>query len=95
MPHLFSEAPRKGYLTRFNFNMLFSQAWLKSLIPSNIIAGFKTSGIFPYIHLPFLFQLMTLAVTKMIVNLMNKTMMRKNCHMAVMGSVQCHQVKQH
>ena len=28
--------------------MLFSQAWLKSLIPSNIIAGFKTSGIFPY-----------------------------------------------
>ena len=35
-------------ITRFNFNMLFSQAWLKSLIPSNIIAGFKTCGVYPY-----------------------------------------------
>jgi len=43
----FQKHPGK-VITRFNFNMLFSQAWLKSLIPSNIIAGFKTSGIFPY-----------------------------------------------
>ena len=35
-------------ITRFNFNMLFSQAWLKSLIPCNIIAGFKTCGVYPY-----------------------------------------------
>jgi len=35
-------------ITRFNFNRLFYQAWLKSLIPSNIIAGFKTCGVFPY-----------------------------------------------
>ncbi len=43
----FQKHPGK-VIARFNFNMLFSQAWLKSLIPSNIIAGFKTSGIFPY-----------------------------------------------
>ncbi len=35
----FQKHPGK-VIMRFNFNMLFSQAWLKSLIPSNIIAGF-------------------------------------------------------
>lgn len=35
---------RKGY--KFNFNMLFSQAWLKSLVPGTIA---RTCGVFPYI----------------------------------------------
>ena len=43
----FQKHPGK-VITRFNFNMLFSQAWLKSLIPCNIIAGFKTCGVYPY-----------------------------------------------
>lgn len=35
-------------ITKFNFNLVFSQAWLKALVPSNIIAGFKKSGVYPY-----------------------------------------------
>ena len=35
-------------ITKFNFNLLFSQAWLKSLVPGNIIAGFKKCGVYPY-----------------------------------------------
>ena len=35
-------------ISKFNFNKLFSQAWLKSLIPANLIAGFKTCGIYPF-----------------------------------------------
>ena len=30
------------------FNLLFSQAWLKYLVPGNIIAGFKKCGVYPY-----------------------------------------------
>jgi len=43
----FQKCPGK-VITRLNFNKLFSQAWLKSLIPSNIVAGFKTCKVFPY-----------------------------------------------
>ena len=35
-------------ITKFNFYLLFSQAWLKSLVPGNIIAGFKKCGVYPY-----------------------------------------------
>ena len=35
-------------ITKFNFNELFSEAWLKSLIPANIIAGFRKCGVYPY-----------------------------------------------
>ena len=35
-------------ITKFNFNLLFSQAWLKYLVPGNIIAGFKKCGVYPY-----------------------------------------------
>ncbi len=31
---------------KFNFNFLFSKAWLQALTPANLIAGFKTCGIF-------------------------------------------------
>ena len=36
----FQKNPGK-VITKFNFNELFSQAWLKSLVPANLIAGFK------------------------------------------------------
>ena len=35
-------------ITKCNLNLLFSQPWLKSLVPANIIAGFKKSGLYPY-----------------------------------------------
>ena len=43
----FQKNPGK-VITKFNFNQLFSQAWLKSLTPANLIAGFKTCGVFPF-----------------------------------------------
>ena len=43
----FQKNPGK-LITKFNFNLLFSQAWLKALIPSNIVAGFKTCGVYPF-----------------------------------------------
>ena len=35
-------------VTKFNFNTLFSQAWLKAVSPINVISGFKTCGMHPY-----------------------------------------------
>ena len=34
-------------VTKFNFNSLFSQAWLQSVTPANVIARFKTCGMYP------------------------------------------------
>ena len=34
-------------IAKFNFNLLFWQAWLRALTPSNLIAGFKTCGVYP------------------------------------------------
>ena len=44
--NFFQKNPGK-IITKFNFNGLFSQAWLQSLVPANVIAGFKTCGIYP------------------------------------------------
>ena len=33
---------------KFNFNTLFSQAWLKAISPINVISGFKTCSMHPY-----------------------------------------------
>ena len=35
-------------ITKFNFNSLFSKAWLQSVTPANIIAGFKSCGVYPF-----------------------------------------------
>ena len=37
-------------ITMFNFNSLFSQAWFRAVVPANIVAGFKTCGVFPLNH---------------------------------------------
>lgn len=42
--HFFQKNPGK-VITKFNFNMLFSQ---EALVPANIIAGFKKCGVYPY-----------------------------------------------
>ena len=33
---------------KYQFNEIFSKAWLKSLVPANVISGFKTCGIHPF-----------------------------------------------
>ena len=43
----FQKNPGK-IINKFNFNLLFSQAWLKALIPANIVAGFRTCGVYPF-----------------------------------------------
>ena len=35
-------------ITEFNFNKVFSEAWLKSVVPVNIVAGFRKCGVDPY-----------------------------------------------
>ena len=34
-------------VTRYTFNKLFSQAWMKSMTIKNILAEFRVSGIYP------------------------------------------------
>ena len=46
--HQFFQKNPGKVITKFNFNKLFSEAWLKSLIPANIIAGFRKCGVYPY-----------------------------------------------
>ena len=45
--HKFFSKKSGKIITKFNFNSLFSQAWLQSLVPANLISGFKTCGIYP------------------------------------------------
>lgn len=45
--HDFTQRNPGKVITRFSFNKLFSQAWLKSVNPSNLIAGFKVCGVYP------------------------------------------------
>ena len=35
-------------ITRHEFSQLFSQAWCKAISMTNIMGGFKTTGIFPF-----------------------------------------------
>ena len=46
--HEFFQKNLGKVITKFNFNQLFSQAWLKSLTPANLIAGFKVCDIHPF-----------------------------------------------
>ena len=34
--------------TKYQFNEIFSKAWLKSMIPGNIIGGFRVCGVYPF-----------------------------------------------
>ena len=46
--HLYFQKNPGKVINKFNFNLLFSQAWLKALIPANIVAGFRTCGVYPF-----------------------------------------------
>ena len=35
-------------ITKYQFSQLFSEAWLKTMNPANIISGFRSCGIFPF-----------------------------------------------
>ena len=35
-------------ITKYQFSLLFSEAWLKTMIPANIISGFRTCGVYPF-----------------------------------------------
>ena len=35
-------------ITKYNYNSIFSKAWLNSLVPANIVSGFKTCGVYPF-----------------------------------------------
>ena len=35
-------------ITKHQFSKLFSEVWLKTMVPSNIISGFKYCGIYPF-----------------------------------------------
>ena len=35
-------------ITKYQFNEIFSKAWLKSMVPGSIINGFKVCGVYPF-----------------------------------------------
>ncbi len=35
-------------VTKFNVNSLFCKAWLSTVVPANIVAGFRTCGVYPF-----------------------------------------------
>ena len=46
--HDFLQSNPGQIITKFNFNGLFAKAWGAALTPANLIAGFRTCGIYPY-----------------------------------------------
>jgi hypothetical protein len=45
--HLYMQNNPGKVVTRYQFSSLFCRAWLKAVTPTNIISGFRVSGIFP------------------------------------------------
>ena len=43
---LVAQKNRGKVITKFNFNSLFAKAWLSAVVPSNIMTGFKTCGVY-------------------------------------------------
>ena len=46
--HQFLQSNPGKVITKFNFNSLFSKAWLSAVTPANVMAGFKTCGVYPF-----------------------------------------------
>ena len=44
--NFFSDNPGK-VINHYNFGAIFSRAWSKAMTPSNIMAGFKVTGVYP------------------------------------------------
>ena len=46
--HQFLQTNPGKIITKFNFTSLFSKAWLQAVTPGNVMAGFKTCGVYPF-----------------------------------------------
>ena len=46
--HHFIQSNPGKVINKFNFNSLFSKAWLSAVTPANVISGFKTCGVYPF-----------------------------------------------
>ena len=46
--HNFIQRHSGRVITKYQFNEIFSTAWLKSMTPANIISGFKACGAYPF-----------------------------------------------
>ena len=46
--HQFIQSNPGKVITKFNFNSLFSKAWLDAVTPANVVSGFKTCGVYPF-----------------------------------------------
>ena len=47
MSWLLCNNPNK-VITRFQFNEIFSKAWMRGMSMRSVISGFKTTGVFPF-----------------------------------------------
>ena len=45
--HDYIQANPGRVVTKYQFSSLLSQAWMKTMVPSNIISGFRTCGVYP------------------------------------------------
>ena len=45
--HYLQSHPGK-VITKYQFNQLFSEAWLKTMTPANIVSGFRSCGVYPF-----------------------------------------------
>ena len=45
--HLYMSCNPGKAVNRFNFTEIFSRAWTKAMTPANIVAGFRSTGIYP------------------------------------------------
>ena len=45
--HLYMSCNPGKAVNRFNFTETFSRAWTKAMTPANIVAGFRSTGIYP------------------------------------------------
>ena len=46
--HCYLQSHPGTLITKYQFNQVFSEAWLKAMVPANIISGFKSCGIYPF-----------------------------------------------
>ena len=45
--HEFTQQNPGKVITKFQFSELLSKAWLKPMTPENVMAGFRTTGVYP------------------------------------------------
>ena len=46
--HDYIQANPGRVVTKYQFSSLLSQAWMKTMVPLNIISGFRTCGVYPF-----------------------------------------------